>query len=106
LTALWVGGSWPWLAALAFALTPVTVWQATAAGAPDIWMCAFIALGLLAFLQGRDDGKIGAMVLSEFLPEQPPAQNIPASRWPPHCLRRLLLPFRNCGWQECFLSAR
>ncbi len=67
MTALWVGGSWPWLAALAFALTPVTVWQATAAGAPDIWMCAFIALGLLAFLQGRDDGKIGAMVLSGVL---------------------------------------
>jgi len=67
LTMQWVGGSWPWLAALAFALTPVTVWQATAAGAPDIWMCAFIALSLLAFLQGRADEKIGAIVLSGVL---------------------------------------
>jgi len=36
LVQLWIGGVWPWLAALAFALTPVTFWQTTAAGAPDI----------------------------------------------------------------------
>src|SRR5215467_7557991 len=49
----WVGGVWPWLSALAFALTPVVFWQATAAGAPDIWMCAFVPLSLLAILRAR-----------------------------------------------------
>lgn len=45
---LWSDGIWPWLAALAFALTPVSVWQITAAGAPDIWMCALVPLCFLA----------------------------------------------------------
>src|ERR1700739_4187696 len=49
----WIGGVWPWLAALAFALTPVTLWQTTAAGAPDIWMCTFVPLCLLAILEAR-----------------------------------------------------
>jgi hypothetical protein len=53
LVQLWTGGVWPWLAALAFTLTPVAFWQTTAAGAPDIWMCAFVPLCLLAILQAR-----------------------------------------------------
>ena len=61
---LWVGGVWPWLAALAFALTPVAFWQITAAGAPDIWMCAFVPLGLLAILQARENPAPGAIILA------------------------------------------
>src|SRR5262249_41305404 len=33
----WASSVWPWLTALAFALTPVTFWQVTSSGAPDIW---------------------------------------------------------------------
>jgi hypothetical protein len=53
LTQLWLDGVWPWLAALAFALTPVVFWQTTAAGAPDIWMSAFVPLCVLAILKAR-----------------------------------------------------
>lgn len=48
LTRHWVCGAWPWIAALAFLLTPVVFWQATTAGAPDIWMAFFVSVGALA----------------------------------------------------------
>jgi hypothetical protein len=67
LVQLWIGGAWPWLAALAFALTPVTFWQTTAAGAPDIWMCAFVPLCLLAILQARVNSSSNFIVLAGVL---------------------------------------
>jgi hypothetical protein len=63
---LWIGGAWPWLAALAFALTPVTFWQMTAAGAPDIWMCALVPVGVLAILKARANPGPGAILLAGF----------------------------------------
>ena len=64
---LWIGGLWPWLTALAFALTPVTLWQTTAAGAPDIWMCAFVPLCLLAILEARVNSSSKFIVLAGVL---------------------------------------
>jgi len=64
---LWVGGAWPWLSALAFALTPVVFWQTIAAGAPDIWMCAFVPLCVLAILRARENPRPGNVVLAGIL---------------------------------------
>jgi hypothetical protein len=61
---LWVSGIWPWLAALAFALTPVAFWQTSIAGAPDIWMCAFVPLCLLAILRARATAHAGEVILA------------------------------------------
>ena len=47
LTRKFCSGSWPSIAALAFLLTPVVFWQMTSAGAPDLWMAFFAALGVL-----------------------------------------------------------
>src|SRR5262249_15393287 len=46
----WIPGRWAFATALAFTLTPVVFWQASAAGAPDIWMCALLPLAVLAIL--------------------------------------------------------
>jgi hypothetical protein len=43
----WASRTWALLAALAFLLTPVVFWQVTAAGAPDLWMAFFAAVGVL-----------------------------------------------------------
>jgi len=67
LAQLWVGGVWPWLAALAFALTPVAFWQTISAGAPDIWMCAFLPLSLLAILKARGSSSSGFVILAGIL---------------------------------------
>ena len=67
LVQLWTGGVWPWLAALAFTLTPVAFWQTTAAGAPDIWMSAFLPLCLLAILQARITSSSTFIVLAGVL---------------------------------------
>jgi len=67
LTHLWIGGAWPWFAALAFAVTPVAFWQTTAAGAPDIWLCAFLPLCLLAILQARSNSSSSFIVLAGVL---------------------------------------
>ena len=64
LAKLWCAGAWPWLAALVFALTPVAFWQTTTAGAPDIWMCAFVPVGLLAILKAQANPKPGAIILA------------------------------------------
>jgi hypothetical protein len=64
LTRLWIGGAWPWLAALIFALTPVVFWQTTAAGAPDIWMSAFVPLCVLAILKARGILSPGSIIVA------------------------------------------
>jgi hypothetical protein len=64
---LWIGGTWPWLAALAFTLTPVALWQVTVAGAPDIWMCAFVPLCLLAIIQAQRMGSVPFVILAGVL---------------------------------------
>jgi len=60
----WIGGAWPWAAALAFALTPVTFWQVTSAGAPDVWMCALLPLGVLAILLAARSQTVSASILA------------------------------------------
>jgi hypothetical protein len=65
LTRLWVGnGIWPWIAALAFLLSRVVLWQAAGSGAPDIWMTFFVVLGVLAILRARESASWGAVVLA------------------------------------------
>lgn len=63
----WADGVWPWLTALAFALTPVTFWQITSSGAPDIWMCAFLPLSVLAVLQAAETRDIRVCILAGIL---------------------------------------
>lgn len=63
-TQVWIGGVWPWLSALAFALTPVVFWQTISAGAPDIWMCAFVPLCFLAILRAREQPSFGIVSLA------------------------------------------
>ncbi len=43
---------WAWLATLAFLLTPMTYWQMTTSGSPDIWMAFFTLLAILAAARG------------------------------------------------------
>jgi hypothetical protein len=65
LTRLWVGnGNWPWIAALAFLLSRVVLWQAAGSGAPDIWMTFFVAVGVLAILRARESASWGAGALA------------------------------------------
>src|SRR5207302_5112066 len=63
-TQLWLDGVWPWLAALAFTLTPVVFWQTTTAGAPDIWMSAFVPLCVLSIFKARSDLSPGVIILA------------------------------------------
>jgi hypothetical protein len=60
----WTSGAWPFAAALAFVLTPVTFWQVSSAGAPDIWMCALLPLGVLAILLAERTQTVGACLLA------------------------------------------
>jgi hypothetical protein len=60
----WVSGRWPWLAALAFLLTPVTFWQITTAGAPDIWMAYFVTLGVLSIVRAKESPRVAATVFA------------------------------------------
>lgn len=51
----WAGGSWaPWVAGLAFLLTPVVFWQSSASGAPDLWMAFFAPLGVLVISRAKE----------------------------------------------------
>ena len=67
LTRQWVSGSWPWIAALAFLLTPVVFWQATTAGAPDIWMAFFAPLCVLAIIRAQESGAWQAALVAGLL---------------------------------------
>ena len=60
----WVSGVWPWLAALAFLLTPVAFWQITTAGAPDVWMACFLTLGVLAVVRAKENPCLTTTVLA------------------------------------------
>lgn len=48
LAANWLPHVWASVVALAFLLTPIVFWQMTSAGAPDLWMAFFAAMGVLA----------------------------------------------------------
>ncbi|HXT26064.1 MAG TPA: DUF1420 family protein [Candidatus Eisenbacteria bacterium] len=63
----WTSGAWPFVVALVFALTPVTFWQISAAGAPDIWMCALLPLGVLAILLAQRAQSAPACILAGIL---------------------------------------
>ena len=64
LTRLWVNGVWPWIAALAFLLSRVVLWQAAGSGAPDIWMTFFVVLAVLAILRAKKSASRGAVALA------------------------------------------
>jgi len=64
LTRQWASAFWPWLAALAFLLTPVAFWQITTAGAPDIWMAFFVTMGVLSVVRARGNPCFSATVLA------------------------------------------
>ena len=51
----WVPRAWALLAALLFLLTPVVFWQITSAGAPDLWMAFFAAMGVLVIARCRPE---------------------------------------------------
>jgi hypothetical protein len=42
----WSNREWSWTVALVLLLTPVTFWQISSAGAPDLWMALFATLGV------------------------------------------------------------
>src|SRR5690349_9148443 len=50
----WTAGTWPWVAALSFLLTPVVFWQVTTAGSPDIWMAFFVPLCVLLIARAKE----------------------------------------------------
>jgi Protein of unknown function (DUF1420) len=55
LARLWMSRSWALLLAISFLVTPVVFWQASSAGAPDIWMCFFATLGVVVLARmGRN----------------------------------------------------
>ncbi len=60
----WASREWALTAALAFSLTPVTFWQISTAGAPDIWMAFFATLGVLIISQAKDSPRVSHAVLS------------------------------------------
>ena len=64
LTGLWVNGVWPWIAALAFLLSRVVLWQAAGSGAPDIWMTFFVVLAVPAILRAKKSASWGAVALA------------------------------------------
>lgn len=52
----WASREWAWLASLSLLLTPVVFWQASASGAPDIWMAFFVTAGVLVVARaGREN---------------------------------------------------
>lgn len=63
----WLSREWAWLAALAFLLTPVVFWQASTAGAPDIWMAFFATTGVLAIERARMESRLAFSVLAGVL---------------------------------------
>jgi Dolichyl-phosphate-mannose-protein mannosyltransferase len=56
--------NWARLAALAFLLTPMTYWQMTTSGSPDIWMAFFTLLAILAAARGVETNITRWFVLS------------------------------------------
>jgi 4-amino-4-deoxy-L-arabinose transferase-like glycosyltransferase len=50
----WTSGPWKWIAALVFLLTPVVIWQISAAGAPDLWMAFFATTGVLIISRAKE----------------------------------------------------
>ena len=60
----WLSGFWPSLAGLTFLLTPVTFWQVTTAGAPDIWMATFVTLGVLSVVRAKEKPQLSAVIFA------------------------------------------
>jgi hypothetical protein len=50
----WANARWAWTAALLFLLTPVVLWQISAAGAPDLWMAFFATTGVLVISRAKE----------------------------------------------------
>jgi hypothetical protein len=58
----WVGHEWAWVVALVFLLTPVTFWQISAAGAPDLWMAFFTTIGVIVISKSKEWSTSGAIL--------------------------------------------
>jgi len=63
----WASRTWALLAALAFLLTPVVFWQITAAGAPDIWMAFFAAVGVLLVARAKSKPQLAMAAIAGLL---------------------------------------
>jgi hypothetical protein len=64
LTQKWVKGPLAYVSGLVFLLTPVTFWQVTTAGAPDIWMAFFLLAGILAIERTKNATSLGAVLVA------------------------------------------
>ncbi|HET8922818.1 MAG TPA: hypothetical protein VFN26_07445 [Candidatus Acidoferrum sp.] len=60
----WASRQWALTAALTFLLTPVTFWQISSAGAPDMWMAFFVTVGVLVISQSKNLPHASHAVLS------------------------------------------
>jgi len=60
----WMSRARSLVAALTFLLTPVVFWQITSAGAPDLWMSFFAAMGVLAIARCGEDRRTGLTVFA------------------------------------------
>ena len=60
----WLSREWAWLCALCFLLTPVVFWQASTAGAPDILMAFFAAIGVLVVARARNENRFAITILA------------------------------------------
>ena len=60
----WLSREWAWLCALCSLLTPVVFWQASTAGAPDILMAFFAAIGVLVVARARNENRFAITILA------------------------------------------
>jgi hypothetical protein len=63
----WADEGWAWAAALVFLLTPVTFWQISSAGAPDVWMAFFATVGVLVISRAKEMPSAASAILAGVL---------------------------------------
>ena len=112
----WLSGIWPWCAALAFLLTPVTFWQITTAGAPDIWMACFVTLGVLSVVRAKECPRLAATVFGGVMAGAVAGTKytglilaaclFAAFIWEVRCFRRAIIFFSSAAITGCWLYVR
>ena len=112
----WLSGIWPWCAALAFLLTPVTFWQITTAGAPDIWMACFVTLGVLSVVRAKECPRLAATVFGGVMAGAVAGTKytglilaaclFAAFIWEVRCFRRAIIFFLSAAITGCWLYVR
>jgi len=63
LVRAWSDRRYAWLAALAFLVSPVIFWQMSTAGAPDLWIGLFSAVGVLGIAKISENRSAGLAVV-------------------------------------------